>query len=127
MRTKYLFLIPALVALNSSAQTVTTYSTLGGSGSPYNAETGWLVNGSANLPEPYVGEAFAFTPTVSGYLSQIDLAISAGNTNLASDVANVILAGNNNVVNLPFGVLERFLNVPATGSRSSRPTPPRTS
>ncbi len=117
MRTlaKCLFLIPALAALHSAAQTLTTYSTLGEPGDTYNLNSGWLVNGSANPPEPYVGEAFAFTPSVSGYLTQLDVVISAGNGNLASDLANVILAANNNVVNLPFGVLERFLNVPATG------------
>src|SRR5579859_729727 len=104
MRTlaKCLFAIPALVALHSAAQTLTTYSTLGGAGNIYNPNSGWLVNGSANPPEPYVGEAFAFTPTVSGYLAQIDIAISAGNGNLASDLANINLAANSGVLNLPF-------------------------
>lgn len=111
--------MPALVALQVSAQNIvtytTTYSTLGEPGDTYNANAGWLVNGSASPPQPYVGEAFSFTPTVSGYLGQIDLVLSAVNSTPASDFANISLTGNNNVTGLPFGLLERFHNVGATG------------
>ena len=117
MRTlaKCLFLIPALVALHSAAQPLTAYSSFGEPGDTYSTGSGWLVNGSANPPEPFVGEAFAFTATTSGYLSQINLAISAGGGNLASDLANVTIAVNNNSRNLPIGGMERFSNVPTTG------------
>ena len=47
---KCLFLIPAFVALDSGAQPITTYSTLGEPGGTYNANSGWLVNGAANPP-----------------------------------------------------------------------------
>jgi hypothetical protein len=109
-----LFLIPALVALHSGAQTLTSYTTLGQPGDTYNTSSGWLVNGSANPPQPYVGEAFAFTATASGYLNQLNLAISAGNANLASDLANISIALNNSA-NLPGTRLESFLNVPSPG------------
>ena len=117
MRTlaKCLFLIPALVALHSAAQPLTAYSTFGEPGNTYNLNSGWIVNGSADPPQPFVGEAFAFTATTSGYLSQIDIAIAAGNGNLASDLANVTIAVNNNSRNLPIGGMERFSNVPTTG------------
>jgi hypothetical protein len=116
MRTlrRLLFLIPALVALHSGAQTFTSYTTLGEPGGTYNTSSGWLVNGSANPPEPYVGEAFAFTATTSGYLSQVYLAIGAGNGNLASDLANIFITANNGA-NLPGTTLESFLNVPCPG------------
>ena len=96
MRTlgKRLFLIPALVALHSGAQTLTSYTTFGEPGDTYNPSSGWLVNGALNPPEPYVGEAFAFTATASGYLNQLNLALSAGNGNLASDLANIYIALN---------------------------------
>jgi PEP-CTERM motif len=109
---KHLFLFPVLVALHSGAQTFTTYSTLGDG--TYSVGSGWIVNGSANLPEPFVGEAFAFTATTSGYLAQLNLAISAGNGNLSSDFANIFIAGNSSR-NLPGVTLESFLNVPCTG------------
>jgi hypothetical protein len=109
-----LFLVAALVVLHCGAQPVTAYTTLGEPGDTYNIGGGWLVNGSANPPEPYVAEGFAFTPAVSGNLSQIRLAMGAGNGNLASDVANIYLAVNNNQ-NLPGGTMESFLNIPCTG------------
>ena len=116
MRTlgKLLFLIPALVALHSGAQTLTSYTTLGEPGDTYNTSGGWLINGSANPPEPFVGEAFAFTATASGYLNQLNLAISAGSGNLASDLANISIAVNKSG-NLPGTTLESFLNVPCPG------------
>jgi hypothetical protein len=118
MRTlakKLLILIPALVALHSGAQTLTSYTTFGEPGDTYNTSSGWLVNGSADPPEPYVEEAFAFTPTASGYLCQLNLAICAGNGNLASDLANIFIAANNSQ-NLPGATLASFLNVPCTGA-----------
>jgi len=60
--TKRLFLIPALVALHSGAQTFTTYSTLGEPGDIYNFSSAWLVNGSANPPEPYVERPLPLHP-----------------------------------------------------------------
>ena len=65
-------------------------------------------------PQPFVGEAFAFTVTVSGNLKQLKLALSAGNGNLASDLANIFIAANNGA-NLPGTTLESFLNVPCPG------------
>ena len=125
MRTlaKYLFLIPALVALHSAAQTLTTYSTFGEPGNTYNLNSGWIVNGSADPPQPFVGEAFAFTATTSGYLSQIDIAIAAGNSNLANDLANITIAVNNSSRNLPIGGMERFSNVPCPPSQFLNSTP----
>ena len=113
MRTlgKCLFLITALVGLHSSAQTLTSYTTFGEPGDTYNTGGGWLVNGSANPPQPYVGEAFAFTATVSGSLNRLRLAISGGNGNLA----NISIAVNNGG-NLPGTRLESFLNVFCTGT-----------
>ena len=116
MRTlgKRLWLIPALVALHSNAQTFTSYTTLGEPGDTYNTGSGWLVDGTANPPQPFVGEAFAFIATVSGNLTQLKLALSAGNGNLASDLANIFIAANNGA-NLPGTTLESFLNVPCPG------------
>jgi hypothetical protein len=107
------FLIPLLLALHSGAQTL-TYSTFGEPGDVYNTSSGWLVNGSANPPQPYVAEAFAFTPAFSGYLSQLRLAMCAGDANLANDVANVYIAANS-AQNVPGANLESFLNVPCAG------------
>jgi hypothetical protein len=109
-----LFLMPALVAPHSGAQTLTSYTTFGEPGDTYNTSSAWLVNGSANPPEPFVGEAFAFTATTSGYLSQLNLAISAGNGNLASDLANISITLNNSA-NLPGTALESFHNVACPG------------
>ena len=116
MRTlgRFLFLIPALVAFHSGAQTFTSYTTLGEPGDTYNTGSGWLVDGTANPPQPFVGEAFAFTVTVSGNLNQLKLALSAGNGNLASDLANIFIAVNSGA-NLPGTTLENFLNVPCPG------------
>jgi hypothetical protein len=116
MRTlgRLLFLIPALVAFHSGAQTFTSYTTLGEPGDTYNTGSGWLVDGTANPPQPFVGEAFAFTATASGNLNQVKLALSAGNGNLASDLANIFITVNNGA-NLPGTVLESFLNVPCPG------------
>jgi hypothetical protein len=116
MRTlaKRLFLIPALVALHSGAQSFSTYSTLGEPGDTYNFSSGWLVDGTANPPQPYVGEAFKFTATASGFLSQLNPAISAGNGNVANDLANIFISANNGL-NVPGATLETFLNVSCPG------------
>jgi hypothetical protein len=113
-RPKNLFVVVALIAFHAGAQPITSYSTFG-PGNSYSNSAGWLVNGSANPPQPYVAEAFSFTPTASGFLSQLNLAICAGNTNLASDRANIFIAANSGQ-NLPGLTLESFLNVPCTGT-----------
>ncbi|PWU16449.1 MAG: hypothetical protein C5B50_13455 [Verrucomicrobia bacterium] len=110
---KILILISATVALHSTAQVI-TYNTFGEPGDTYTNGSGWLVNGSANPPQPYVGEAFAFTPSVSGTLSRVSLVLSAGNTNLASDLANVVIS-DNSPGNLPNARLETFSNVACSG------------
>ena len=104
----------SLAALQAGAQTFSTYSTLGEPGDTYNFNSGWLVNGNANPPQPFVGEAFAFTATASGYLNQLNLAISAGNYNLSVDLANIYIAANSGQ-NLPGATLESFLNVSCPG------------
>jgi hypothetical protein len=115
MRTfgKFLFLIHALATLHCSAQGLTSFTTFGQPGNIYNTSAGWLVNGSANPPQPFVGEAFAFTATASGYLSQLSLAV-AGNGNPATSLANITIARNSGA-NLPGTTLERFLNVSCPG------------
>src|SRR5438105_3914271 len=104
-----LFVMAALMALPAGAQPITSYSTFGPAES-YNTGSGWLVDGTANPPQPYVAEAFAFTPAASGFLTQVRLAICAGNTSLASDLANIYIAANSGA-NLPGSTLESFLNV----------------
>lgn len=109
---KHSLLTLALVALHSSAQTFTTYNSFG-PGYAYNVSAGWLVDGTQNPPQPYVGEAFAFTAGVSGYLSQLDLVLGALR-DPGLDLANVSLALNRSG-KLPSTVLESFLNVPSGG------------
>ena len=103
-------LISVLIALPASTQALITYNTFGEPGDAYNTGGGWLVNGSANPPQPFVGEAFAFIPTTSGNLNLLNLAISAGSGNLA----NISIAANSGG-NLPGAHLENFLNVPSPG------------
>ncbi len=111
---RILILIQALITLRCGAQTV-AYSTLGPLDNLYNASGGWLVNGSSNPPEPYVAEASQFVPTASGYLTEVDLALSAGNDNLSADIANVYVTANNSQ-NLPGTILDSYLNVPCMGT-----------
>lgn len=115
---KLLILTAALLSIHSSAQIVTAYSTLGEPGDTYDPGNGWLVNGSANPPQPFVGEAFAFTPNVSGRLSQVRVAISA-NKSLATDLANILIAANGSG-SLPGATLESFLNVSCPGFFGAR-------
>ena len=110
--SRTLVLALAWLALSSAAQPVTTYTSFG-PGNTFNISSGWLVDGTQNPPEPYVGESFAFTPSVSGHLSQLDLVLSA-NHDLSVDLANVSLALNSSR-NLPGTVLESFLNTPCGG------------
>ena len=110
---RFLILTAALLSIHSSAQIVTTYSSLGEPGDTYATGNGWLVNGSANPPQPYVGETFAFTPTVSGRLSQVRVAIGA-DQNLATDLANILIAADGGR-GLPGPTLESFLNVSCPG------------
>lgn len=112
--TTKLLLIPALCALSAQAQSnsVTAYNTFGAN-FDYNASSGWLVDGTANPPQPYVAEGYWFIPTASGYLSQIDLAICADNGNTSVNDANIYLAANH--INVPGTTLESFLNVPIGG------------
>ena len=111
---KKLFIVVALIAGSVEVEALTVYSTLGQPGDVYSYGNGWLVNGSANPPQPYVGEAFAFTPTGSGTLSSISLGLSAGNANIANDLANISIASNT-AGNLPGSALETFLNVQPNG------------
>ncbi len=115
MRRELLFLVPLLLALHAGAASVSTYNTFGQPGNTYNAGAGWLVNGSAHPPQPYVGEAFAFTPSVSGYLSQLNLAISSLGSDLSNNLASVFVAANNNLGNVPGTTLESFLNLTCPG------------
>lgn len=113
---KSLFLIPALVALQAGAQTYTTYNTFGEPGNIYDGGDAWLVNGGNDPPEPYVGEAVAFTPTVSGYLDQLSIAMSGGTA--ASALANVFIEPNSSQ-NLPTGTyLQSFLYVSTTADNN---------
>lgn len=103
-----LFLIGLQAQAQPGSNTV-AYSTFDSSGG-YNVNSGWLVDGTANPPQPYVAEAFQFRPAVSGYLAQIDLAIA---TDHSSDLANIYVAANS--VNIPGKTLESFMNVTVAG------------
>jgi hypothetical protein len=109
---RILIALGTCIAIHIEAQPAITYSTFG-PGDRYNISAGWLVNGSANPPQPYVAEAFAFTPSTSGFLTQIRLAIGANAGNTANDLVNIFIAASGSQ-NLPGLTLDRFVNVPCT-------------
>jgi hypothetical protein len=112
----------ALAAIHCHAQ-MTNYSTLVEPGDGYNSEAVYYVIGSSlNINgNTYQSVAFEFTSTASGYLQQINLAVFAGNTDVAEDDANIYFTANSSQ-NLPGNTLESFLNVPvAQGSATDIP------
>ena len=117
MRTFERCLLPILgaLALQCDAQSVISYSTFGPPGDAFDHSSGWLVNGSANPPQPYVGEAFTFAPIVSGFFSELDIVIRprTSQSDLAAAHANISLSVNGNG-NVPGARLETFPNIPST-------------
>lgn len=114
MKTKFILLTAALAAFHASGQSVVAFSTLGPHSAPFNFSGGFQINGSANPPQPYIGDAFPFTPTVSGDLSQLQIAIGAGNSDMADDLVNISISANGNG-NLPGAPLETFFDVSSPG------------
>jgi PEP-CTERM motif len=110
--------IAAFTAIHGHAQ-ITNYNTLVEPGDGYNSFSVYDVIGSSVdfNGNGYQSLAFEFTPSVSGNLAQINLAVFGGNANLSQDQLNVYVA--NNAGNLPGSIVDSFLNVPVAQGAST--------
>lgn len=113
----------AFTAIHCRAQT-TNYSTLVEPGDGYNSESVYFVIGSSENVggNGYQSLGFEFTPTASGYLQQINLAVFAGNVNVTEDDADIYVEAGSRTLPGDALTLESFLNVPvAQGSATDIP------